>query len=402
MINRILIFVGCLIAICLTVIFFGSPEQKEIINSSFTYIVSKSGNVLNLLADASIIIVLLVILGTSTFFFFTTLKLRKIKEVKFENYVLITNISFICGISSLISLMVFTLLGIPDFMTQVYTCLAIFVGVLLILLARTYIEPNALTCIVLLDTLTKEKRVYFNGFNWRSIFAKYQDYIDLKADIITEIEDDFQTKTPGTLFKGKASVISKAYLGEETTPIEVIAQNAMKFIEYKNTIKEEQTVFAKAVMQDFYKEKTVIECSAAKSKEIFPKNTFNPLASRYPIKFSEPTVYDSQPDEKTLAQQSKLTDTANFKLMLAMLMEGEFGLEKQDATVFAAFFSGIDWKKTIDQNDYNINFSGLDPKIVEKFTPDTIKAIATAAVALKGGNSGQKKKVKKPSPIKKT
>lgn len=392
MLNRILIGVLCIIFLCVILFFFGTPEAKETMFSI-------SGNIFSFLADASIIIILIIILSVSIVAFFTTLKLRKIKEVKFENYILITNISFICGISSLLCLMVFTVLGIPDFMTIVYTCLVIFVGVLLILLNRTFIEPDALVCFILLDTLTKEIRVYFKGFNWRSIFAKFQDHIDLKADIASTIEDDFPTKTPGTMFKTKASVISRAYLGKDTDPIEERARKAMEFIKYKKTIKEEQEVFAKMTLQDFYKTHSINECRKAKAGIIFPHNCFNPLESRYPIKFSEPTVYDSQPDEKTLAQQSKLTDQKNFKTMMIDLMRSKkFGLEKQDAIVLAAFFSGIDWKKTIDQNDYNVNFTGLDPDLIKKINPDTLKAIATAAVTMK---RGQKRK-RTSSPNKKT
>lgn len=400
--NTIFYFLGCILILCVSTSTVGTPEAKETMSSIFSKIWGTSGNIFSLIFDTSIIVLLLAILGISIFTFFVVLRRRKNKKEKFEYYVKAINISFICGISSLLCLMIFTLLGIPDFMTIVYTCIAIFVGVLLILLGRTYIEPNALVCILFLDTLTKEIRVYFKGFSWRSIFAKYQDHIDLKADIINEIEDDFQTKTPGAMFKGKASIICKVFLGKETDPIEEKAKNAIKYIEYKNAIKKEIEIFAKKIMQDFYKSHTIMECSAAKSADIFPPNTFKHLADIYPIKFSEPTVYDSQPDEKTLAQQSKLTDQKNFKTMMMDLMRSKkFGLEKQDAIVMAAFFSGIDWKKTIDQNDYNINFTGLDPKLVEKFTPDTIKAIATAAVAMKGGtvkgknpagNSSQNKK----------
>ena len=394
MISRIVIFILCVLALCATVFFFGTPEQNAIMFS----VLSKINEVAEkYLMSTSIVSVLMMTAFISVMYFFHVIRLRKNKEIRFENYVLKTNLLALLAGTAVLHLMVIAILGIPSFVLFILEFLAIFLSLVLSFTKKMFLELDALKCMILLDPFTRETRVYFKGFHFISMFAKEQALIDMKADILSEITEDVPTSDVGTLVVAKIAVISKPYFGKDTDPIEDRSRKAMDFVKYEKTIKPEQEVFAKKLLSDFCKGHTLADCTKAKASDIFPPNSFDYLEGKFPIKFSEPTVYDLQPSEETLKQQMELRETDNFITIIEKLTKDKL-MTKKEALAMAPFLAKIDYKKTIDDNNYNIKLTGLPKDLSKLLTPEVVASLAAAYTAkAKTGkrprtNSSQQKK----------
>ena len=390
MINRILIFVLCVLALCATVSFFGTPEQNAIMFS----VLSKIWNVIT---NVAIVGVLSTIAGFSIIIFASTIieERNDPKEIQDnESYPMVINLSFLLGSTSLIQLMIVILMiagrfGVPDLVTSVISFIIIFFFILSLTYKRMYKEVAPLMYLFYQDTWTNKVRVLPKGWHLTALSEAEKDSLDISATLAFDVIEDFQTATKGAMIKTKASAVFTPYLGEDDTSIVDKAKAAIRYFITKKALGNSVIALVKKIQKEFYTPRTIKAGLSATSEEVFEVEKFKEFEKDFPVKFTETTIYDAQADEATLAQDREIRNAQNFRQIITTLMKGKNGMSKEKAEEIAPYLAEFKWAKTVDENTYRVIVEGLPEDLGKLITPQTIAAVG--AIMGKGKANYSKK-----------